>query len=208
MAVAIVAQTFPTCFSNVSYCSRNGTISSPLLSPKVFFPLSSIPSSSGRKLASNSQCNRSVQRKMESISLSTNADCVDVVELSALLAATRQNCEQFPTVLDDGSVVPVNPVKLRRALRHSTVVVALYVETRELGAESIGRVPEKLDGRGWRDYLMPQLPMQRTLIAFGRATSDFTLTASIYDLVVSIESRFEFLKRAMLDISSVDAMIS
>lgn len=133
---------------------------------------------------------------------------MDVVELSGLLAASRQNCEQFPTVLDDGSVVPADPVKLRRALRHSTVVVALYLETRESSSESIGRVPEKLDGGGWLNYWMPQSPMQRTLIAFGRATSDFSLTASIYDLVVSIDSRFEFLERAMLAIYSVDAIMS
>ncbi|CAM6092756.1 unnamed protein product [Calypogeia fissa] len=179
MATAVVAQSFPPC-STSSSCCRSRTISSRLLSPTVTLPICDFPSS-GRKLSSSSQCYRSVQRRNESISLCTNPDCVDVMELSSLLATTRQNCEQFPTVLEDGSVVPVNPVKLRRALRYSTVVVALYVETRETDAELVGRSPEKLEGRRW----MPQLPIQKSLIAFGRATSDYTLTASIYDLVVA-----------------------
>lgn len=186
MAQGIVVQSVSTCSNPWNY-SRSSTTGFSLPSPSLS-PVPSSLSAAPRKLSLFSRCNRSVQRRSESTSLCTNPDCVDLAELSTLLAATRQNCEQFPRVLSDGSIVPVDTVKLRRALRHSTVVVALYVEGHEPAAESTGSSPEKLDdGRpegGWLDYWMPRPPRPKTLVAFGRATSDHALTASIYDLVV------------------------
>ncbi|KAL2622625.1 hypothetical protein R1flu_002830 [Riccia fluitans] len=114
--------------------------------------------------------------------VSTDYLGVDAEELSSLLASTNQNCEQFPRFRDDGSIAPVDPAKLRRALRHSTIVVALYAE---------GDSVDDLEGCGegdrpsWLDYWRPRSPGKRKLIAFGRATSDVSLTASIYDLVVA-----------------------
>ncbi|KAL3689111.1 hypothetical protein R1sor_015420 [Riccia sorocarpa] len=118
--------------------------------------------------------------------LSTDYLGLDTEELSSLLASTNQNCEQFPRFRDDGSIVPVNPAKLRRALRHSTVVVALYVEGAsedDLEAATGGATYDQIPG--WFDYLMPRPRGKRRLIAFGRATSDASLTASIYDLAVA-----------------------
>lgn len=102
--------------------------------------------------------------------VSTNWREVDIGELRALLTGTQQNCDQFPERNPDGSVrTEVSPVKLKRAIQHSFIVVAMYIRG-ELG----------------EDYF-PERPLtpDRTLVAFARATSDRALTAAIHDVAVA-----------------------
>lgn len=104
--------------------------------------------------------------------VSTNWREVDIGELRALLTGTQQNCDQFPERNPDGSVrTEVSPVKLKRAIQHSFIVVAMYIRG-ELG----------------EDYF-PERPLTpdrtRTLVAFARATSDRSLTAAIHDVAVA-----------------------
>jgi GNAT superfamily N-acetyltransferase len=106
--------------------------------------------------------------------VTTNWRDVDVAELRALLTGTSQNCDQFPKLDPDGSVSEVCPVKLKRAVQHSFIVVAMYVRG-ELEEDYFPDRPE--------DDTPPRL--KRTLVAFGRATSDRALTASIHDLAVA-----------------------
>ncbi|KAG6556612.1 hypothetical protein Mapa_001553 [Marchantia paleacea] len=150
-----------------------------------------IASSSSRAVFSSScRCQKGVEKVVGdrgAVYVCTDPVRIDAEQLSSLLAASNQNCELFPRLRDDGTVVPVNPTKLRRALRHSTVVVALYVERgdeEECEVERIDQIPGQ-PVRGWLDYWKPRPERRRTLVAFGRATSDFSLTASIYDLVVA-----------------------
>ncbi|OAE19299.1 hypothetical protein AXG93_1860s1080 [Marchantia polymorpha subsp. ruderalis] len=154
---------------------------------------SNIASGSSRELFSlTCRCQKGLEKVFGDrgpVYVCTDPSNIDAEQLSSFLAASNQNCELFPRLRDDGSVVPVNPTKLRRALRHSTVVVALYVEQDdeeecEAEADRIDQIPGQ-PGRGWLDYWKPRPERRRTLVAFGRATSDFSLTASIYDLAVA-----------------------
>ncbi|KAG0590593.1 hypothetical protein KC19_1G112600 [Ceratodon purpureus] len=106
--------------------------------------------------------------------VTTNWRDVDIAELRALLTGTEQNCDQFPKLNPDGSIPEVSPVKLKRAIQHSFIVVAMYVRG-ELEEDYFPARPE--------DDTPPRL--KRTLVAFGRATSDRALTASIHDLAVA-----------------------
>lgn len=106
--------------------------------------------------------------------VTTNWRDVDIAELRALLTGTSQNCDQFPKVNPDGSIPEVSAVKLKRAIQHSFIVVAMYVR----GEVEEDYFPDRPDDD-------TPLRLKRTLVAFGRATSDRALTASIHDLAVA-----------------------
>lgn len=106
------------------------------------------------------------------IHVSTNPLDVNVDKLADLLRITHQNCDQFPEILDDGSVKPVNPKKLKVALMNSTVVVSVHTR----GGE---------EPYAWLDSMFSGVRSQKSLVGFGRATSDSSLTASIYDIAVA-----------------------
>lgn len=106
--------------------------------------------------------------------VTTNWQEIDITELRALLTGTSQNCDQFPKLNPDGSIPAVCPVKLKRAIQHSFIVVAMYVRG-------------ELDEDYFPDRPLDDTPprLKRTLVAFGRATSDRALTASIHDIAVA-----------------------
>lgn len=114
--------------------------------------------------------------KPSSLTVTTNWKDLDIEEVRSLLAATDQNCENFSKLNSDGSLLKVDRVKLQRALKHSFVVVAIRMGG-ELEEDYYMDRPCEENARPW----MPR----RSLVAFGRATSDSTLTASIYDLAVA-----------------------
>jgi len=114
----------------------------------------------------------SSKRRLPPIHVSTNPLDVNVDELAALLKATNQNCDQFPQIMDDGSVKPVDPKKLKVALMNSTVVVSVHAGGKE-------------EPYAWLDSLLSGERTQKSLVGFGRATSDSSLTASIYDIAVA-----------------------
>ncbi|KAH9310433.1 hypothetical protein KI387_025468, partial [Taxus chinensis] len=113
---------------------------------------------------------KQAKRRLPPIYTKTNPYDVNIDELRALLTATQQNCDQFPEILDDGSVKPVDPKKLRVALLNSSVVVSVYT----------GVNPYK-----WLENLFYGRTPEEFLVGFGRATSDSSLTASIHDLAVA-----------------------
>lgn len=116
------------------------------------------------------------------------ASGVDAPDVAALLAATGQNCDLFPALDAAGRPLPVDSAKLRRAIDHSFVVVAIYLHGRIPGGEGEllpGDAPpprEGGDGGSWQRHVAGA--PRRQLVAFGRASSDTTLTASIHDLAV------------------------
>eukprot|EP00250_Pteridium_aquilinum_P015277 c22489_g1_i1 orf=33-506(+) len=122
-------------------------------------------------------------------SISLNRDAVDAVELSALLAATHQNCLQFPLLQADGSLVQAaQPSKLRLALLHSTLVVSIHMRGPIPGGDYMHRKEYEKQQKEGTPFLNLSLSRPRApprLIAFGRATSDHSLTASIHDLAVA-----------------------
>ncbi|MCO5561891.1 hypothetical protein L7F22_015516 [Adiantum nelumboides] len=129
-------------------------------------------------------------RLLPQTSISLNKDAVDVVELSALLAATRQNCLQFPLLQADGSLAEAaHPSKLHLALQYSTLVVSIHMQGPIPGGDYMHPIQREHQQHGGKKNLTPFLlgrtrPVPR-LIAFGRATSDHALTASIHDLAVA-----------------------
>eukprot|EP00897_Mesotaenium_endlicherianum_P005640 jgi/Mesen1/5103/ME000253S04219 len=120
---------------------------------------------------------------------------VDLEELRALLAATGQNCQLFPSTDAQGQVEGVDAVKLQRALKHSTIVVAIYMRGEIPGGDYMpGRGGDASgqqlasgtrQGERWMDLLQRRERQKRRLVAFGRASSDTTLTASIHDVAVA-----------------------
>ncbi|MCO5566419.1 hypothetical protein L7F22_020096 [Adiantum nelumboides] len=128
-------------------------------------------------------------RLLPQTSISLNKDAVDVVELSALLAATRQNCLQFPLLQADGSLAEAaHPPKLRLALQYSTLVVSIHMQGPIPGGDYMHPIQREHQQHRVKKNLTPFLlgqsrPVPR-LIAFGRATSDHALTASIHDIAV------------------------
>lgn len=108
--------------------------------------------------------------------VTTNWRDVDIAELRALLTGTKQNCDQFPKLNPDGSISEVSPVKLKRAIQHSFIVVAMYIR---------GELHEDYFPGRPKDEETPPSRLKRTLVAFARATSDSALTASIHDVAVA-----------------------
>lgn len=108
--------------------------------------------------------------------VTTNWRDVDIAELRALLTGTEQNCDQFPKLNPDGSIAEVSPVKLKRAIQHSFIVVAMYIRG-ELHEDYFPDRPQNEE--------TPPSRSKRTLVAFARATSDRALTASIHDVAVA-----------------------
>ncbi|GLJ44919.1 hypothetical protein SUGI_0945690 [Cryptomeria japonica] len=102
--------------------------------------------------------------------INTNPLHINVDELRGLLTDTHQNCDRFPETLDDGSVKPVDPRKLKVALLNSTVVVSVHTGG--------------LNPHEWVENLLYGKRPEEFLVGFGRATSDSSLTASIHDLAV------------------------
>ncbi|KAI5069497.1 hypothetical protein GOP47_0016136 [Adiantum capillus-veneris] len=121
-------------------------------------------------------------------SISLNKDAVDVVQLSALLAATRQNCLQFPLLQPDGSLAEAaHPSKLRLALHYSTLVVSIHMRGPIPGGDYMHTTDRKHQQQRtpFLNFSLGQSRPVPRLIAFGRATSDHALTASIHDLAVA-----------------------
>eukprot|EP00249_Psilotum_nudum_P011973 c23500_g1_i1 orf=87-956(+) len=118
------------------------------------------------------------------VSISATPAAVDLAELSALLAATGQNCLQFPGMERDGTLQPVNPLKLKLALENSTVVVSMYIRGDIPGGDYMDRHVENVAKVAWFNPFLLQRATKK-LVAFGRATSDCSFTASIYDLAVA-----------------------
>lgn len=121
--------------------------------------------------------------------VSTNWKDIDIAELRALLTSTSQNCDQFSKFNPDGSLLQVNPVKLQRAIQHSFIVVAMYIRG-ELEEDYFPDRPEADTNT--------RPSQKRTLIAFGRATSDRTLTASIHDVAVAPSLQGEGIGRRLM----------
>ncbi|KAH7299732.1 hypothetical protein KP509_24G026600 [Ceratopteris richardii] len=137
-------------------------------------------------------------------SISVKKDAVDVEELSALLAATGQNCLRFPVLRADGSLAePVDTSKLRLALQHSTVVVSIHLRGPIPGGDYMLR-EEREQQEETRKNTAFSLRLGRarafpSLIAFGRAISDHSLTASIHDMAVAPSLQRQGIGRRVLE---------
>ncbi|KAK6135589.1 hypothetical protein DH2020_030697 [Rehmannia glutinosa] len=121
------------------------------------------------------------------ISISTNPAHVNLIHLRELYAVCNHSCHRFPTVDAAGIVEPVDELKLRTAVSHSSVVVSAFTKPEFLTAQSFTSAElTNFIGIGgdWIRKVAPVTPENGRLIGFGRAVSDLGLTASIYDVMV------------------------
>ncbi|KAL8539452.1 hypothetical protein ACS0TY_001168 [Phlomoides rotata] len=119
------------------------------------------------------------------IFISTNTAHVNQCHLRELYALCNHSCHRFPTIDASGSVEPVDPLKLRTALSHSSVVVSVFTKPEFVTTQSSPEVRRVVGiGGDWIRKVAPVTPENGRLIGFGRAVSDLGLTASIYDVMV------------------------
>ncbi|KAM4093582.1 hypothetical protein ACJW30_06G127300 [Castanea mollissima] len=134
------------------------------------------------------------------IYISTNPSHINSEELRDLYSACNHSCHRFPKYLDcdTDDVEAVDIHKLRTALSHSSLVVSVFCKptdvllfatksSSEINTTSNKKIQIQIQGLGLNDLfqkLMPVTPFNAQLVGFGRAVSDFGLTASIYDVMV------------------------
>ncbi|XP_024524751.1 uncharacterized protein LOC9654877 isoform X2 [Selaginella moellendorffii] len=140
---------------------------------------------------------RASLRKGGKFIVTTDKRVINVSELGALLAATGQNCHQFPQIAGDGRVSRVDDAKLQRALDFSDIAVAIYVKGRSIpGGDYMERTWSEAREGVWDRLNSDKAP--KCLVAFGRAVSDKTLAGSIHDLAVAPSMQRQGLGRHVL----------
>lgn len=131
------------------------------------------------------------------IYISTDPRHIDPRELQKLYADCNHSCYRFPNYVDShGRVEPVDIHKLRVALSHSAVLVSIFCKPHHvvvdddddrgnltIAAESSPSILGMVD---FLQSVTPVTPVDGQLVGFGRAISDCGLTASIYDVMVTI----------------------
>ncbi|CAL0305358.1 unnamed protein product [Lupinus luteus] len=118
------------------------------------------------------------------IYISTHPRHVDPHRLRNLFTACNHSCHMFK---NDAVVEPVDIHKLRIALSHSAVVVSVFCKPHHVYAdaeEGMKMSSSVMGMAGLLQSVTPVTPSDGELVGFGRAVSDFGLTASIYDVMV------------------------
>ncbi|KAL3837834.1 hypothetical protein ACJIZ3_022425 [Penstemon smallii] len=115
------------------------------------------------------------------ILISTNPLHVNPNNLKELYTLCHHSCHRFPTVDAAGRVEPVDLLKLRTAISHSSIVVSVFTKPEFLEPQS--SISNGIGGE-WIRNLAPVTLENGELIGFGRAVTDMALTASIYDVMV------------------------
>ncbi|CAH9121587.1 unnamed protein product [Cuscuta epithymum] len=119
-----------------------------------------------------------IRNKPPPLSITTKVNDVDIRCVRDLYSACNHSCyRRFPNLDPDGRVDPVDLNKLRKALLHSSVFVAVFSQP---------EIFSHLSGIGGDlvRILSPVTPSNCKLVGLGRAVSDSALTASIYDVMV------------------------
>ncbi|KAL2550028.1 Acyl-CoA N-acyltransferase (NAT) superfamily protein [Forsythia ovata] len=120
------------------------------------------------------------------IFISTNPAHVNLHHLKDLYTLCNHSCHRFPNVDHTGKVEAIDVGKLRTAIFHSSIVVTVFTKPEFVTGHSSPVEVTNLMGIGgdWIKRVMPVTPDNGLLVGFGRAVSDFGLTASIYDVMV------------------------
>ncbi|GAA0169257.1 acetyltransferase [Lithospermum erythrorhizon] len=123
----------------------------------------------------------STPSKVPPLHISTNPTDINPFHLSQLYTQCNHSIHRFPNITPStGKVEPLLQLdKLRKAISHSSIVVSVFAKPDpEYGGINMGI------GGGWVRNMIPVTPQNGRLVGFGRAVSDFGLTASIYDVMV------------------------
>ncbi|KDP21614.1 hypothetical protein JCGZ_03285 [Jatropha curcas] len=136
--------------------------------------------------------------------ISASPSHINTQQLRELYSACNYSCHRFPEIDHSGIVVEaVDLKKLSVALSHSSVLVSVFCNPRDVVENNQQQLRQEeqeqeqdptppLMGLGnLLQRLMPKplslpkvSPSNGQLVGFGRAVSDFGLTASIYDVMV------------------------
>ncbi|CAH9098114.1 unnamed protein product [Cuscuta europaea] len=117
-------------------------------------------------------------RNKPPLSITTKVNDVDIRCVRDLYSACNHSCyRRFPNIDPDGRVDPVDLNKLRKALLHSSIFIAVFSQP---------EIFSHLSGIGGDlvRIVTPVTPSNGKLVGLGRAVSDSALTASIYDVMV------------------------
>ncbi|XP_065870693.1 GCN5-related N-acetyltransferase 3, chloroplastic [Euphorbia lathyris] len=126
--------------------------------------------------------------------ISTNPSLINPDDLKELYTRCNHSCHRFPAVDRNGKVVEaVDLKKLRVALSHSSILVSVFCNLRDVVVNDKEREVREGDGplMGLGDVLRTFMPLplvspaDAQLVGFGRAVSDLGLTAAIYDVMVT-----------------------
>ncbi|KAE9604087.1 hypothetical protein Lal_00002065 [Lupinus albus] len=121
------------------------------------------------------------------IYISTHPRHVDPHHLRNLFTDCNHSCHMFQ---NDAVVEPLDIHKLRIALSHSAVLVSVFCKPHHVyvdsDADDVIKMSSSVMGiAGLLQSVTPVTPSDGELVGFGRAVSDFGLTASIYDVMVT-----------------------
>ncbi|KAI4306987.1 hypothetical protein L6164_030221 [Bauhinia variegata] len=125
--------------------------------------------------------------------ISTDPQHINPHELRDLYTTCNHSCHRFPNLIDsNGQVEPVDLRKLNVALSHSAVLVSVFCKTHNIVGDGDDNLTPSINSSslsfmGLTDLLQrvtPVTPFNGQLVGFGRAISDYGLTASIYDVMV------------------------
>ncbi|KAF8394788.1 hypothetical protein HHK36_018724 [Tetracentron sinense] len=122
--------------------------------------------------------------------ISTNPSHVNHLHLRDLFCSSNLSCLRFPNLDPHGRVEPVDLDKLRIALSNSSVIVSVFCKPHfSSGHRSKDETTISKSEFGFGELFERALPVTESngqLVGFGRAVSDNGLTASIYDVMVSL----------------------
>ncbi|GLT94589.1 hypothetical protein SLE2022_123210 [Rubroshorea leprosula] len=130
--------------------------------------------------------------QMIPIYISTHLSDINLEELRELYGNCSHSCHRFPRVDPHTGRVDevIDITKLRIALSHSSVLLSIFCNPQHVNltqtANSEKQKQKQVKGfvRGFLETVLPVTPYSGQLVGFGRAVSDFGLTASIYDVMV------------------------
>lgn len=146
-----------------------------------------------------------LRRPLLPVYISTDPRHVDPQHLRDLCATCNHSCHRFPNLLPEPEPEPVDIHKLRIALSHSAVLVSVFCKPHHVLSDDAfaNKSSSSSSIMAVTDFFTPVSPSRDQLVGFGRAVSDFGLTASIYDVMVTLIANIFKMKKQSLIVISV-----
>jgi len=137
-----------------------------------------------RRITKTTHKQKTLSTPLLPLFISTNPRHLNPHHLQNLCSVCNHSFNRFPNLKISDTPEPVDINKLRIALSHSDVLVSVFCKPHHVDGldKSLSSVV---------DFFTPVSPERDLLIGFGRAVSDFGLTASIYDVMVTLAYIFQ-----------------
>ncbi|XP_039687631.1 uncharacterized N-acetyltransferase ycf52 isoform X2 [Medicago truncatula] len=130
-----------------------------------------------RRITKTTHKQKTLSTPLLPLFISTNPHHLNPHHLQNLCSICNHSFHRFPNLNISDTPEQVDINKLRIALSHSDVLVSVFCKPHHVDGldESLSSVV---------DFFTPVSPERDLFVGFGRAVSDFGLTASIYDVMV------------------------